>query len=211
MKIESIHLKNFKRFTDLKIQNIPATAKLVVLLGPNGCGKSSLFEALHYKSYEYRRLSRRDDPDYYFKIRERQSNPIHVEFHKTEQTDIEKAIYVRTAYRNDPLINMNSITRAPSVIRETRFNTLIENDAAASGNFQRLVSNAVESAFNRENRSKTLADFQDEILGEIQVAMSRLFPDLILNSLGNPLNERSFTFDKGTSRNFLYKTGLTRI
>ena len=47
MKIASIHLQNFKRFTDLKIQNIPATAKLVVLLGPNGCGKSSVFDALH--------------------------------------------------------------------------------------------------------------------------------------------------------------------
>ena len=56
MKIQSIHLQNFKRFTDLKIQNIPAIAKLVVLLGPNGCGKSSLFDAFHYKSYEYRQM-----------------------------------------------------------------------------------------------------------------------------------------------------------
>ena len=47
MKIDSIHLQNFKRFTDLKIQNIPTTAKLVVLLGPNGYGKSSVFDALH--------------------------------------------------------------------------------------------------------------------------------------------------------------------
>ena len=54
MKIASIHLQNFKRFTDLKIQNIPPTAKLVVLLGPNGCGKSSVFDALHDKSYEYK-------------------------------------------------------------------------------------------------------------------------------------------------------------
>ena len=69
MKIASIHLQNFKRFTDLKIQNIPPTAKLVVLLGPNGCGKSSVFDALHDKSYEYRRLGRgRDDPDYYSKM-----------------------------------------------------------------------------------------------------------------------------------------------
>lgn len=35
--------------------------------------------------------------------------------------------------------------------------------------------------------------------------MKRLFPDLILNSLGNPLADRTFTFDKGISRNFHYK------
>ena len=35
--------------------------------------------------------------------------------------------------------------------------------------------------------------------------MRRLFPDLVLNSLGNPLSDKSFTFDKGTSKSFLYK------
>ena len=207
MKIKSIHLQNFKRFTDLKIQNIPPTAKLVVLLGPNGCGKSSLFDALHYKSYEYRRLSTSTDLDYYSKTsaQRRQIDLIDVKFHDDSQSDKGKAIYVRTAYRNDPVLNIGAIQTMPSVIKETRFRTMIENDAAVTGNYQRLVSNAVESAFNREDRLKTLGEFQDEILGEIQAAMIRLFPDLVLNSLGNPLNEKSFTFDKGTSKKFLYK------
>lgn len=42
MKISSISLKQFKKFTDLSITQIPATVKLVVLTGPNGSGKSSL-------------------------------------------------------------------------------------------------------------------------------------------------------------------------
>lgn len=45
MKIRKIHLKNFKRFTDLTIAEIPATAKLVLTIGSNGSGKSSLFDA----------------------------------------------------------------------------------------------------------------------------------------------------------------------
>ncbi len=45
MRVKRIHLENFKRFTDLTIEGIPETAKLVVLIGPNGCGKSSLFDS----------------------------------------------------------------------------------------------------------------------------------------------------------------------
>ena len=167
-----------------------------------------MFDALHYKSYEYRGLNRgSDDLDYYSKTsaQNRRVEPIDIKFHNDSQSDKSKAFYVRTAYRNDPVLNIGAIQTMSSVIKETRFRTMIENDAAVTGNYQRLVSNAVERAFNREDRSKTLGDFQDEILGEIQAAMKRLFPDLVLNSLGNPLNEKSFTFDKGTSKKFLYK------
>ena len=51
MQIKSVTLTNFKRFTNLHIQNIPETAKLVVLLGPNGCGKTSLFEAFKASTF----------------------------------------------------------------------------------------------------------------------------------------------------------------
>ena len=39
MRIESIHIENFKRFTDLHIEGIPSSAKLVVIVGPNGMWK----------------------------------------------------------------------------------------------------------------------------------------------------------------------------
>ena len=53
MKIKSIKLKDFKRFTDLSIEGLPETAKLVVMIGPNGCGKSSVFDALKLKDFPY--------------------------------------------------------------------------------------------------------------------------------------------------------------
>ena len=205
MKIASIHLQNFKRFTDLKIENIPATAKLVVLLGPNGYGKSSVFEALHKTDYSYKRpRTNVINSNYYPKV-DTQPEKIDIKFYNPVQSEMKKAIYVRTAYRNDPVIKVDSIQNPRPAIDTQRFGYMIENDAAATDNYQRLISNALEHAFRREDRKKSLADFQDETFGEVQDAMRQLFPDLVLNGLGNPANHRSFTFDKGTSSNFLYQ------
>ena len=44
MKLKSVTAKEFRRFKDLKIHNLSADAHLIVLLGPNGCGKSALFD-----------------------------------------------------------------------------------------------------------------------------------------------------------------------
>lgn len=44
MQIQKIRLQNFKRFTDLTIDGIPENTKLVLLIGANGSGKSSVFE-----------------------------------------------------------------------------------------------------------------------------------------------------------------------
>ena len=47
MKVREIRLTNFKIFTDATITDIPDSARLVLLVGPNGCGKSSLIDAAH--------------------------------------------------------------------------------------------------------------------------------------------------------------------
>jgi recombinational DNA repair ATPase RecF len=44
MHISKVMAEDFKRFTKLEILDIPATAKLVILAGANGNGKSSLFD-----------------------------------------------------------------------------------------------------------------------------------------------------------------------
>ena len=47
MKIRSVELKHFKRFHHFKIE-LPDNIKLVILAGPNGTGKSSLFEGFNF-------------------------------------------------------------------------------------------------------------------------------------------------------------------
>ena len=68
MKIQEVHLNKFKRFTDLTIKDIPESVKLVVLVGPNGCGKTSIFEAFnHWYKYKGYRSWNSSDVDYFVK------------------------------------------------------------------------------------------------------------------------------------------------
>ncbi|RKU31224.1 hypothetical protein C6499_04835 [Candidatus Poribacteria bacterium] len=45
--IKQIHIKNTKLFKDICIKELPETAKLVVLFGNNGTGKSTIFDVLN--------------------------------------------------------------------------------------------------------------------------------------------------------------------
>ena len=46
MKIRKIRMKEYKRFYDLTIDLGDAPKRIVALVGPNGCGKSSVFDAM---------------------------------------------------------------------------------------------------------------------------------------------------------------------
>ena len=46
MKIKQLHLIKYKRFFDLTIDFGDSPKRIVALVGPNGCGKSSVFDAM---------------------------------------------------------------------------------------------------------------------------------------------------------------------
>lgn len=211
MKIKSISLRHFKRFTKLKIQNIPETAKLVVMAGPNGCGKSSLFDALKLWHKLWKGAGHYWDPQYHHKqgINEILDvmRAVEVEFHGTLPTDLKekkKALYIRTAYRNDPQFRLDRLERMGSQLDENRFDKLIQNDIAVSLNYQRLASQAFRDAFVTYDDNTTIGEFRQQVIGDIKSSIHRVFPDLVLNNLGDPLEHGTFFFDKGVSRKFDY-------
>ena len=214
MKISEIKLAKFKRFKDLTVSGLPETAKLVVLVGPNGCGKSSLFDAIYAHAQWLGRINTQRT-NYYDRASDLSadatgsSKSVSISFHNTHpntRDDWEKAVYVRSAYRNDPSFVVETLGKVGSALKEQRFHRMIDNDQVASKNYLRLVSQALEGAFESMDGSKTLDNFRDEILADIRNAVQLLFPGLVLNSLGNPLGGgATFRFDKGDVKNFAYE------
>ena len=210
MQFKSATIKDFRRFTDLTVQEVPETAKLIILAGPNGCGKSSFFDALHTWHSWTSKKNRSWETDYHVKAgspnRDRwTNNDVLLKFHDSVPEEPKKALYLRSAYRNDPDFQLQELTRTSNLLDDQRVARMIDNDTSVRLNFQRLASQALEDAFEPEDESVTLGQFKKQIIGDIKEAFSRLFPKMELHSLGNPLADGTFRFTKGTSKGFSFK------
>ena len=210
MRIKSIHLKNFKRFTDLLIKDIPETAKLVVVVGPNGCGKSSLFDGILRYYMAQSGVGRVFDAScisYYRKALYGDAKEIgiaDVKLHGDSEFGV-RDLYMRTAYRDDPDFDVSRLEQQPDPSKNPQIDTLIQTDKTVADNYIRLVMQFVASAYNEENDSKKVKILHDELIGAVRDSMTRIFDDLSFEGISGPLDNRTFRFSTGTNQSYHYK------
>ena len=209
MRLKSATINEFRRFKQLTVRDIPQRARLIMLAGPNGCGKSCFFDALNTWYGWTTGKNKSWETDYHVRVgspnRDRFRNDVNLEFHEPLPEETKKILYVRSAYRNDPEFQISHIDRAGDPLSEHRVSRMIDNDAAVARNFRRLVSQVFDDIFDPEDGSVTLDQFTEQLIGDIKTAFFRLFPNVELNSLGNPLEDGTFRFTKGTSIRFPFK------
>lgn len=153
MRIQYLEIKNFKRFTDLKVQIGNIAAKLVLLIGPNGSGKSSIFDA--FEQIGGRNKGGLVEDQIY--LRKDQSRDWDVLI-KSDQGDFTKSspgpkhqFYLRSSYRYDPEFLIQTIQRKDELLADSiRPKKMIELDKRVQDNYERLVGNTVEGLYSEK-------------------------------------------------------------
>jgi predicted ATPase len=219
MRIENIHIRDFKRFQDLSVTNIPATAKLVLLTGPNGSGKTSLFEAFNFWM-SFARGQHNFEAEYHVRAVQgsvANANTLlqktQIKFHGTDDVRNDsdrkrKAFYIRSAYRHEADFTTNGLGNAEDILNDARRpQRLIHQEQRVSENYQRMVAETVMALYSEDpiNQQKKVSELADELIGEVREAMSRVFGNLLLQGPGNPMNSGTFRFKKGSATGFHYK------
>ena len=221
MRIKRAELNDFKRFTHLTVEDIPETAKLIVLVGPNGSGKTSFMEALnHY--YKFAGYGDVGESNYLSKIDVKRkfefgewyslaSKTVDIDFYDAAypkdvgRSNIKGHFYFRSAYRNEPDFVIDTMRKQDDPTKTVHLKSLIQNDQSVSSNYQRLIANSISELYKSENNQKDVATLRSELTGKISASIERVFEDLHFSSLGDPLQNGNFYFTKGTTKDFPYK------
>lgn len=204
MRVKKVILKKFKRFDDLTIDLGNNPQKIVALIGPNGCGKSSIFDAFELKMQSLRAFQREND-SFYSKAIYYEDKGENVSYEITiDPNDINnKSFYIRTSYRFTPKYRIKSMEAAPSDFDPKHLpSSTISLDKRLEENYKRLLASAYQEF---ENGTKTGNEVRIELIGKLNEILNNIL-DIEISSFGNIFNDRGcLYFKKENTYDFPYE------
>ncbi|MYA99805.1 AAA family ATPase, partial [Candidatus Poribacteria bacterium] len=209
MRIRTIRLKEYKRFTNLTIEGIPNTAKLIILVGPSGSGKSSLFEAINAWGKEHGSVSY--DLEYHKKNGQPAASGSSTPFHNLGVTieaddspsNLGEACYMRSAYRHTSKFSVSRVEKIDeSEYGRSAGRNFSTSDAEVQKNYQRIYGQIMEKVFDSQVRNNV--EIREQVIGQVRDSLQSVFPDLRLHSLEDPEGKGTFYFEKGTAKKYNY-------
>jgi hypothetical protein len=222
MKIKSLQLKNFKRFTDLTLQDIPEYAKLVLLIGGNGSGKSSVFDGFECISRSVKGGTTHDNAfnyinywDYYNKngidcsISIIDSTGFENTFSpKNSNTKIKNSnFYGRSSFRQIPVLTRKSLGAQKFDIEtdNDRPATFIDRDNRFENDIEKITAYILNEVF-RSNKSS------EEIREKYIIPINNAFENIFGNDNGTQLRLIEITPPlDGKIANLIFKKGKSEI
>ena len=155
MRLKKVHLNQYKRFWDLTIDLGDNPSRIVALVGPNGCGKSSVFDAMLYtvnaysfignsgrKDYTYHSLLSNPGYSYDDVILEFENGSFNDIFQEKRKLGLQNTIFsFRSSFRYNGKLDVKE-AKAVSEIRENNYGA-----SSASDIDQRIEQNYRRQAF----------------------------------------------------------------
>ena len=196
MKITSIKLKNgYKRFKDLTIDLSDNPARIVALIGPNGCGKSSVIDGMLFHHNAYQPIGNTGTGDFLYHSLHNQPNynyqNVEINFTNGPYEKVQKnkdtlgrgttILSFRSPYRYNSNVKVSEISSIDEIsLNNYGASTTGALDAKMEMNYRRLQ--AKYSKYRDENDIKP-SEARAHIIGELNRALSNCL-DLIISSLG---------------------------
>jgi len=196
MKIKKIQLKNgYKRFYDLTIDLGDDPKRIVALIGPNGCGKSSVLDGMLFHHNAHGAIGNKGARDYTYHSMNKTPSFNHqnvaIEFIEGDYQSVRKnknldgkgntIFSFRSSYRYNSVLKINE-SRATSEILLNNFgaSTSSDIDDKMEENYRRLYAK-FHNTLRKNN--KTYNDALDEIIGDLNNSIKECL-DLELVSIG---------------------------
>lgn len=213
MRIKNIQLKNFKRFDDLTIDLGEKPAKIIALVGPNGCGKSSIFDAFELTTKNYKGSHHGEEPVWYYNKSTYDMLSPEIGFDRNQAIKIIRSdntsnfksdsFYLRSPYRFTPELNITELAKTPDILADqSRPKSMSFLDSRLVENYRNLIGMMFKEFSKPGGESdKIRAKYQDKI-NEI---LSKIL-DITISNLGDITEGRGqLYFEKGNTKDFPYK------
>jgi len=196
MRITKVRLKNgYKRFHDLTIDLGKTPARIVALVGPNGCGKSSVLDGLLHHANAHGQIGNGSirDHSYHSMTGENSSyQNVEIEFVTGKFSDVHSGRQVNGqsntifSFRSPYRYNSNLKITETRAVPEIKLNSYGAGDASSidakmEDNYRRLY--AVYNRYLDENDVKP-SEAKAKIIGDLNSSIKKCL-DLEISSLGN--------------------------
>lgn len=206
MRIKQIKVKDYKRFHDLTIDLGDNPKKIVALVGPNGCGKSSVFDAMLYINTRLFTIGEKGTRDYtYHSLKEEEqynTNNIKILFdnNKTYDETLNARYEIREhntifSFRSPYRYNSELLVRESKAIPHIKLNaygasSASDVDEKVEQNYSRL-----RTKYNNYLNTKdcTPSEAKAHIIGELNSAITNCL-DLYIDNLGDIESNRGTIF-----------------